>query len=232
MGGKRTYGDICGTARALDVVGERWALMVVRELVLGPKRFTDLRAGLPHVSPDMLTLRLKELAGAGLVSKRKLPPPAASQVYELTELGRELEPVLEALGRFGARLPIPDCCSGMSFNAHVLSFRTLFRPDLADGLELTLELRLDEGEPFHALVHQGALDLDRGAPEAPQVVVEAEIGALLATAHGRASLDGAMGDGTVRVVAGDPSVLQAFCGLFPLPDPADVPVEALAPAGR
>src|ERR1700748_865987 len=96
---KRSYEDSCGIARALDVVGERWALLVVRELLLGPKRFTDLRAGLPRVGPDMLAARLRELEEAGVVGRRVLPPPAASKIYELTEWGAELAPVLLALGR-------------------------------------------------------------------------------------------------------------------------------------
>src|SRR4051794_31511717 len=102
MATSRTYGDRCGVARALDVVGERWALLVVRELLLGAKRFTDLRGGLPRVSPDVLAQRLRELEDAGIVQRRTLPPPAASKVYELTPRGAELEPVVIALGRWGA----------------------------------------------------------------------------------------------------------------------------------
>src|ERR1700684_2381520 len=98
---KRSYGDSCGIARGLDAVGERWALLVVRELVLGPKRFTDLRAGLPRVGPDMLAARLRELETAGVVRRRTLPAPAASKVYELTAWGAELAPALLALGRWG-----------------------------------------------------------------------------------------------------------------------------------
>src|ERR671914_171759 len=101
----RTYGDMCGIARALDVIGERWALLIARELILGPKRFTDLRAGISHASPNVLAQRLRELEEAGILRHRKLPPPASAQVYELTEWGLELEPVLQALGRFGARSP-------------------------------------------------------------------------------------------------------------------------------
>src|ERR1700685_3017592 len=104
---KRSYGDSCGIARALDLVGERWALLVVRELLLGPKRFTDLRAGLPKVSADVLSQRLRELERIGAVQRRKLPPPAGVQVYELTDWGRELEPVLLALGRWGSRTDLP-----------------------------------------------------------------------------------------------------------------------------
>src|SRR5437667_12529968 len=98
MATRRSYGDPCGIARALDLVGERWAVLVVRELLLGPKRFTDLRRGLPNLSPDVLAQRIRELELASIVRRRKLPPPAASQVYELTEWGRELEPALLALG--------------------------------------------------------------------------------------------------------------------------------------
>src|SRR4051812_14168026 len=105
MSTKRTYGDACGAAHALDLVGERWALLVVRELLLGPKRFTDLRTGIPNASPNVLARRLKERGATGLARRRKPPPPAASSVYELTEWGQELEPALQALGRFGARSP-------------------------------------------------------------------------------------------------------------------------------
>src|SRR6185369_10993450 len=108
--------------------GERWALMIVRELVLGPKRFTDLRTGLPAASPNVLSQRLRELEAHGVVHKRKLPPPAASTVYELTEWGGELDSVLKALGRWGARAPMLPGEPTMSFDAHILSFRTLFDP--------------------------------------------------------------------------------------------------------
>src|SRR3954453_20585710 len=114
MSTSRTYGDACGIARALDILGERWALMTVRELLLGPKRFTDLRGGLPHASPNILSQRLRELESAGILRKRRLPPPAASQVYELTPRGHELAPVLDALGTWGSRLPLPGADATMS----------------------------------------------------------------------------------------------------------------------
>src|SRR5918998_3635780 len=125
---RRTYDDGCAAAHALDLVGERWALLVVRELLLGPKRFTDLRAGLPGASPNVLAQRLKELEQSGVVRRRKLPPPAAVQVYELTEWGAELEIVLKELGRWGARAPLVQG-AGMSFDAHLLSLKTLFDPE-------------------------------------------------------------------------------------------------------
>ena len=104
MSGRRTYGDACGIARGLDVIGERWAILVVRELLLGPKRFTDLRAGLPRLGPDILSQRLRELEEAGVVRRDQLPPPAGSRVYPVfTDWGRELEPVVLGLGRWGSR---------------------------------------------------------------------------------------------------------------------------------
>src|ERR1700676_2376246 len=107
MAGKRSYGDRCGISRALDVVGERWALLVVGELLLGPKRFTDLRSGLPAVGPDVLSQRIRELEAANLLERRTLPPPARTRVYALTARGRQLEPVVLALGRFGSIAPFP-----------------------------------------------------------------------------------------------------------------------------
>src|SRR4051795_12838765 len=103
----RTYGDACPIARALDAVGERWALLVVRELLLGPQRFADLRRALPGASSNLLADRLRELESRGVIARRKLPPPAASQVYELTDWGGELEPIVLALGGWGLRVPLP-----------------------------------------------------------------------------------------------------------------------------
>ena len=135
MATKRTYCEACAAAHALDLVGERWALLVVRELLLGPKRFTDLRAGLPGVSPNVLAQRLRELEEAAVVRRRKLPPPAASRVYELTEWGMELEPVIVSLGRWGARSPLRPQDAGMSVDSLILSFRAMFDARAADGRE-------------------------------------------------------------------------------------------------
>jgi DNA-binding HxlR family transcriptional regulator len=158
----RSYGDPCGVARALDRVGERWALLVVRELLLGPKRFTDLRAGIPHVAPDVLSQRLRELARSGVVRRAKLPPPAASRVYELTERGMELEPVVLALGRWGSRESFPDSDMPLGVDAFAIALKTVFDPARADGRALSVELRLDE-QPFRATVASGRLEIVRGS---------------------------------------------------------------------
>src|ERR687889_2611556 len=159
---RRTYDDACAAAHALDLVGERWALLVVRELVLGPKRFTDLRAGLPNVSPNVLAQRLRELEAAGVVRRRKLPPPAASRVYELTPWGEELEPVIIRLGRWGARSPLRPRDAELGVDSLVLSLRTMFDPVAAEGLEASYELRLGE-DTFRAVVTDGRFEVDRGA---------------------------------------------------------------------
>lgn len=216
MSAKRSYQEACGIPRALDRIGERWSLLVVRELMLGPKRFTDLRTGLPHVGPDVLSQRLRDLEQAGVVAKRRLPPPAASQVYELTDWGRELESVLIALGRWGARAPAaPEGC-GMSFDAHLLSLQTLFDPQLAEGFEASLELVLDE-QPFRAIVSGGELELERGDVAEPDAVLTTDVGTMLAIAHGRESLESAE-----IAIDGDHDVVKRFFGLFPLPEPAFV----------
>src|SRR5680860_45302 len=218
MAGKRTYGEARGIPRALDRVGERWALMIVRELLLGPKRFTDLRTGLPNVSPDVLAQRLRELDESGVVQRRKLPPPAASQVYELTEWGFELEPVVLALGRWGARAPEPPDNAGMSFDAHILSLMTLFDPELAEGFDASLELRLEEHR-FRAEVADGELEVVRGDAIAPDVTIETGPGTLIALVHGHRQLAEALSAGDIEI-AGDEQVAERFLGLFPLPEPA------------
>src|SRR5690606_10846452 len=134
-GSRRRYEDACGAAHALELIGERWALLVMRELMHGPKRFSDLRADLPGISANVLTQRLEGLEQADLVTRRKLPPPAASQVYELTPWGYEAEPILQSLGRWAARSPRHDPTLPLSAVSLMLSLRTMFDPDRADGMK-------------------------------------------------------------------------------------------------
>ena len=181
MATMRTYGDRCGVARALDVIGERWALLVVRELVLGPKRFSDLRAGLRGVAPDVLSQRLRELEGVGVLRRTTLPPPSGARVYELTEWGRELEPLVLGLGRWGSRAPFPAAEAELGPDAFVIALKTLFDPAAAGGLDAEFELRLGE-DRFRLGVRGGALTAARGSADAPDVVVTAapgELGAVL-----------------------------------------------------
>jgi DNA-binding HxlR family transcriptional regulator len=215
MATKRTYGDRCGVARALDLVGERWALLVVRELLLGPKRFTDLRAGLPHVSPDILAQRLRELEESGIVRRGKLPPPAGSRIYELTARGQELEPVVLALGRFGSVAPVPPGDAQIGVDAVVIALKTLFAPSAADGLRATLALHLGEHD-FRLRVAGDRFEVARGAVEAPDATIETDPGTLATVLwHGR-KLDEARRAGDVTI-AGDRQAVIRFVRLFPLP---------------
>ena len=225
MASKRTYGDACGIARALDTVGERWALMIVRELLLGPKRFTDIRTGLPHLSPDVLSQRLRELEAAGVVDKRKLPPPAASQVYELTASGRALEPVLIELGRWGGANATPPAeGQGMSLDSHIVSLRTLFVPALSEGFATRIQLELGE-DRFRVEVVAEEIVAERGELTAPNATVTTDAPTLLALLHGRRTLAEAKRAGDVAV-AGDEQAVKRFLTLFPLPAPAAAPIPA------
>src|SRR5947209_19180138 len=144
MATMRSYQDGCAAAHALDLIGQRWALLVVRELLLGPKRFTDLRAGIPDISPNVLGQRLRELEESGIVRRRKLAPPAAAQVYELTDWGRQLEPAVLALGRWASASPSFPLGAEMGPDSLVLALKSAFQPEKANGLNTTYELRLTD----------------------------------------------------------------------------------------
>lgn len=219
MGSKRTYGDACGIARALDVLGERWALMIVRELLLGPKRFTDLRSGLPHLSADVLAQRLRHLEAAGVLTRRTLPPPTPAKIYELTASGRALEPALVELGRWGGTYaPEPEAECEMSLDSHILSLQTLFDPELAAGLDATVQLEIGD-QSFRAVVADGALDVERGTDPEPDATVRTTPRTLIDVLHGHRAIDEVRDAGELDI-EGDEAVAVRFLGLAPLPKPA------------
>jgi DNA-binding HxlR family transcriptional regulator len=208
MTGLRSYEDPCGVARALDRIGERWALLVVRELLLGPKRFSDLRTGLSHASPNVLSQRLDELEKSGVVQRRQLPPPANVTVYELTPWGHELESVVLALGRWGSRAtPIPK--GELSVDALMVALETTFDATAAAGLNLTLELRLGN-ERFVARVAKSRLELKRGSAEDPDAVISTDAATLRQLVFAKKEL------GT-KEVQGDVKLARTFLSLFPRP---------------
>jgi DNA-binding HxlR family transcriptional regulator len=220
MATTRTYDDGCAAAHALDLVGERWALLVVRELLLGPKRFTDLRAGLPGVSPNVLAQRLRKLEGAGVVRRRKLPPPAASRIYELTDWGEELEPVVISLGRWGARSPLRPRDAALGVDSLVLSLRTMFDPRAAKGIKASYELRLGE-DVFRAEVADDRFEISRGnagRAERPDATIEADPATLAALIYGGRKLPEALRSGEVEI-GGNAEAAERFLTLFPLPEP-------------
>src|SRR5690349_13718193 len=209
MKAKRTYDDGCAAAHALALVGDRWALLVVRELLLGPKRFTDLRAGLSSISPNVLTQRLEGLERAAIVKRRKLPPPAAAWVYELTEWGMQLEGILLSLGRWAARSPfLPQ--GTLNTDSLILSFRTMFD---APDLDATLELRVGE-EPFRAVIKRGRMELVRGAADNPDAIIEG-----VPHAFGEVAYSGRKFPGDLKI-EGDKTIARRFMSAFPLPERA------------
>ena len=214
---KRSYDDGCAMAHALDLIGERWALMVIRELMLGPKRFTDLRAGLPGISPNVLTQRLEELERTAIVRRHKLPAPAAAWVYELTDWGAQLEPAIMALGRWAARSPfLPQ--AGLNVNSLILSFRTMFDPHAAEAFSASIELRIGD-ERFHAKIGRGQIELLRGSADQADVIIEGDSDALASVVYGGRKLSDALRTGDLRV-EGDKSIARRFLTLFPLPERA------------
>ncbi len=198
MARTRTIEDGCGIAHASDLLGQRWALLVVRELLLGPKRFTDLRTGLPDISPNVLGQRLRELEASGIVGRRKLAPPAPTQVYELTEWGRELEPAVLALGRWASHSPTFPRSAEMGPDSLVLALKTTFQNEKAEGLEARYELRLG-GVPFKISVKQGEFQAARGEAESPDAVIESDPGAVASVVFGGNRLGKAVAAGDIRI---------------------------------
>ena len=215
----RTYGDGCAIAQALDLVGERWALLVVRELLLGPKRYTDLHRGLPNASPNVLSQRLGELERAGVVRRQKLPPPAGSRVYELTDWGRELEQTVLSLGHWAARSP-----SGLASDAPVgtdsmiLALRSRFDADAAHGLRARFALTLNE-DRFAIEVADDQLKVARGGAEQTDATIDTDPDTLAAVLWGGQPLADAQRGGTMTI-EGDKRAVKRFLRLFPMPEPA------------
>jgi len=208
----RSFGQFCGVARALEVVGERWALLIVRDLLVGPRRFSDLRRGLPRIPTNILTARLKELEQAGVVHRRVLPRPAGSIVYELTDRGRGLEDVVLALGRWGAQdlgEPRPD--EVVSADSLVMALRTTFRPAAAAGVRLDVELRLGD-IVVHARVADGELAAEVGPLPAAELVITTGP-ALRALLAGELEPAAAVARGDVQI-SGAPALLVRFTELF------------------
>jgi DNA-binding HxlR family transcriptional regulator len=228
MATMRSYGDGCGIAHALDIVGERWALLVIRELLLGPKRFVDLRAGLPNASPNVLSQRLRELESAGVVRRGKLPPPAGSRIYELTEWGRELEGIVVALGRWAARSPARSRDNPIGTDSIMLALSALFDPTAARGLGAGFDLRLGE-DSFRVDVADDALVVTRGRAEQPDATIDTDPETLRAVLwHGR-RLAEARRSGDLTT-AGNRQAVERFVRLFPLPEPAAPGLALSAPA--
>jgi len=208
---RRSYGDPCGVARALDAIGERWALLVVRELLHGPKRFSALHRGLGGVSQNVLAQRLRELEDAGVVRRRRLGPPAGAWAYELTEQGSELEPVLVALGRWGRSRPMTTEAE-LSVDALVLALETTFDPAAAGDLEASLDLRVDDDQ-LEVTVAGGRLSVERASAKDPDATLRTDAPTLRELAFRKRRLDDAAAAGAVAI-DGDRAAAQRLLDAF------------------
>jgi DNA-binding HxlR family transcriptional regulator len=210
----RRYDDPCGIARALDAVGDRWALLVVRELVFGPKRFSQLRDGLPGISPNVLSQRLRDLEDGGIVRRDVLDPPAGVAVYELTARGLALEPILLELGRWGSREPLP-AAGRLSASAVLLALKTVFDPSAAGLRDAVFALRVD-GDWFQVSVADGSIDIAHGRTDRASVTLETDAETLRSVGFGREPITAAERDGRLAV-RGDRRLAERFGRMFPVP---------------
>ncbi len=215
----RSYNQFCALASALDYVGERWTLLIIRELLIGPRRFKDLIEGMPGVSTSLLSERLKTLEQQGLLSQRVLPPPAGSTVYELTPLGQSLEkPILE-LGKWGAQL-LPASLEGValpSLGSMAVTIKAFFHPEQAQGVDETYELRFG-AEALQVRIRESALQVRQGEAIQPAAVFHTDMQSFLGLFTGQIRPDEAIAGGFIRI-EGDPGALSRFFSLCHVPRP-------------
>lgn len=217
----RWYEDACGTAHALELVGERWSLMILREMMFGPRRFGDIRAALPGLSANVLTQRLETLEGHGLVVKSKLPPPASVQVYGLTQWGYEADQLLMVLGNWAARSPGHDPTLPLSKTSLMLSFRTMFRPEAANDACMTVGFQLGE-ETFRVLIMDGTLTPTRGPIDDADVIFTTTPEVMAGYVYGKVPLEVMEATGAITI-DGDRDRALAFQTFFDLPPKAPMP---------
>jgi DNA-binding HxlR family transcriptional regulator len=215
----RTYNQYCGLAYALDIVGERWTMLIIRELMAGPRRFTDLMVGLPGISTNLLSERLKSLEQQGVLNRRVLPPPAGSTVYELTPVGQGLEPTLLELGKWGSQFVPPSAEGAALLNAgsYALTLKTFFRPDRAAGLDETYELRVDN-EVLQVRISEGKIEVRQGESGPADVIFQTDLPTYLGLLQRKIQPDEALCRDLIRV-DGDPTALSRFLDLCGLPGP-------------
>lgn len=212
---RRWYDDACGTALAMELVGERWSLLIARELMFGPRRFGDLKASLNGISANVLTQRLQGLEQAGILARRKLPQPANVQVYELTPWGYESERAMQELGRWAVRSPAHDPTLPLSAASLMMSMRTMY----AGGMTGTVGFRLN-AEDFVAALDPQHIVIRRGDPSEAEIIFQGCPHAVAAVIYGGRPLPEAEADGSLRIT-GDRKVAEDFIGRFPLPPKID-----------
>jgi DNA-binding HxlR family transcriptional regulator len=212
----RGYNQYCGLAYALDMVGERWTLLIIRELIAGPRRFKDLVDGLPDISTNLLTDRLKTLEQRGIVKRRVLPPPAGSTVYYLTELGQALESTLLELGKWGSQFvpPSPEGTRALHLGSYALTLKTFFQPECVQGVDEIYEVHVDN-EVLQVHICDCDMQVKQGEAVKPDAIFYTDMDAYLSLLTGQLPAGEAVAGGLVRI-EGDPGALDRFlilCGL-------------------
>ena len=213
----KSYNQYCGLAYALDIIGERWTLLIIRELIAGPRRFTDLMAGLPGISTNLLSERLKRLEQQGILSRHTLPPPAGSTVYELTSLGQALEKTLLELGKWGSQF-VPPSAEGatlLNVGSYALTLRTFFRPEQAQGVNETYELRIDH-EVLQVQIKEGEIHVHQGETRTADAIFQTDMPTYLGLLQRQIQPDEAVSKGLNRI-EGDPGALSRFLNLSGVP---------------
>ena len=218
IGIKRRYDDACAATHGMDIIGERWALPVMRELMLGPRRFGELKASLHGISANVLTQRLEGLEAAGIVRRVRLPPPASVQVYELTPWGYEAGPVFQAMGRWAVKSPGHDPTRPFSAVSLMLSFRTMLDLSRAGSLHARIGFRIGE-QSFVLAIADGQVGLARGPIDDTDVAFVGTTGAIASAAYGGVALAEVEASGDLDI-RGDRGLAERFVTLFPLPPKA------------
>jgi DNA-binding HxlR family transcriptional regulator len=213
----RSYNQYCGLAYALDIVGERWTLLIIRELMPGPRRFKDLMDGLPDISTNLLSERLKSLEQQGLICRRVLPPPAGSTVYQLTPVGLALEKTLLELGKWGSQFvpPSPEGATVLHLGSYALTLKTFFDPEEAQGVNETYELHVDN-EVLQVQIKEGEVHVQQGQAPKADMILHADMPTYMGLLVGQIEPDEAISKGLVRV-EGDPAALSRFLDLCGVP---------------
>lgn len=224
MAKKRGYGDGCVLASALDLVGERWALLVVRELLLGPKRYTDLQTGLRGIASNVLSQRLHDLEAFGVVRKRKLSPPISAWVYELTDWGYDLRPVLVQLGHWGRRSPFHDPTAQTSVDSLVMALQAHYEARAGALVGDVYGLRIGDHE-FSVTVAEEGLNVTRGEAEGACATMTVDADSFRALLTERLTLDEALRDGRLTRT-GDPAAVDRLFGSLSRPPAANAPAAA------
>ncbi len=209
---KRWYDDACGTALALEFVGERWALLIIRELMFGPRRFGQIKANLPGISANVLTQRLEGLETAAIVVRSKLPPPANVPVYDLTDWGRDAETAIREMGCWAARSPQHNPFAFMSTASAMISLRTLIDRTAAAQAPMTVAMRFPD-DAFVGEVRDGWIHIRRGETDDADLTFSGDTMAMRRTLYGK---EGWNTEGTFEL-DGDPALAQTFVDLFALP---------------